>query len=233
MLILESEFMRDNKYTVLVVEDDNKLRMTICDYLSTCDFEVLFAEDGVEAVEIFSNNFNKIHIVLLDGMLPKMDGLDVLKTIRKQSSVPVIMISARESETDQIKGLRFGADAYFTKPFLLSVLKEQINVLISRVYNKSTVLTAGKLEIDIDSRKVYLNKEFVETTPKEFDVLVYLVENQKIVLERDKILDNVWGIDYFGDFRTVDTIIKQLRKKLTDKYPYINSVYGVGYYFEA
>ncbi len=225
--------MQKDRYTVLIVEDDDKLRMTICDYLSTCGFDMLFADDGEKAVEIFENNFEKIDIVLLDGMLPKMDGFDVLKIIRKKSNIPVIMISARETEKEQVRGLRLGADAYFTKPFLLSVLKEQMNVLISRVYKHHTMITAGKLEIDVDSRKVFLNKKFIETTPKEFDVLLFLVKNEKIVLERDKILDNVWGIDYFGDFRTVDTIIKQLRKKLTDEYPYINSVYGVGYYFEA
>lgn len=220
------------KYRVLVAEDDDKLRYTINDYLSQSGFDVITADRGDSAFKIFLRD-EDIDIVLLDGMLPGMDGFDILQSIREISSVPVIMISARESEESQLKGFRLGADNYITKPFLLSVLKEHINALLLRTKGKASIIEKGALKIDTAGRKVYLNGEAINTTPKEFDVLVYLAENERIVLDRDSILDKVWGMDYYGDFRTVDTIVKQLRKKLTADYPYIKSVYGVGYYFEV
>lgn len=218
---------------ILLIEDDKKLNDTIKDYLSQNDYVVLATADGTEAVEIFEEYKNEIDIVLLDGMLPGLDGLDVLKTIRKTSDVPVIMISARESEIDQLKGYYAGADIYITKPFLLSVLREQINVILNRTSKTENILVRGALKIHRNLRRVYIDDEEITTTPKEYDLLIYFINNEKIVLSRDQILDKVWGVDYFGDFRTVDTIIKQLRKKLTDKHPYIKSVYGVGYYFEV
>lgn len=222
------------KYTVFLVEDDKKLRETIIDYLYQNEFNVMSATDGEKAIEIYNANNEKIDIVLLDGMLPIVDGIDVLKTIREKSNVPVIMISARESEADQLQGYYTGADNYITKPFMLSVLKEQITALLNRtVKAPPKTIKKGAVVIDINLRRVYVDGNDISATPKEYDLLLYFFENERIVLERDTILDRVWGMDYFGDFRTVDTIIKQLRKKLTDKHKYIKSVYGVGYYFEV
>ncbi len=223
-----------DKRTVLVVEDDDTLRSTVEDYLTINNFNVITAADGVEAVDTFFKNQNTVDIVLLDGMLPKLDGFDVLKKIRAVSAVPVIMLSARESEESQLTGFRLGADNYLTKPFLLSVLKEHINSLLSRVAKRNTsVLKAGAVSVFPEDMTVTLNGEKIETTPKEFELLKFFVENKNTVLSRDLILDRIWGIDYYGDFRTVDTIVKQLRKKLTNDYPYIKSIYGIGYLFKV
>lgn len=220
--------------TVLVVDDDVKLRTTISDYLSENGFKVFTAADGAQAVNVFEKHREELDLVLLDIMMPKIDGFDVLKIIRQSSSIPVIMLSAREHEQDQLKGYELGVDNYITKPFLLSVLKENIKVCINRA-NKSSnnIVAKGKISVDKARRRAYIENRMLDLTPKEFDVLLYFIENEHRVLERESILDAVWGIDYYGDFRTVDTIVKQLRKKLGEKCNYIRSVYGVGYFFET
>lgn len=226
--------MRNDRRLVLMVEDDNKLREVLTKFLSRNDYEVLAAENGKVGLELFYENSKNLDIVLLDGMLPDIDGVDVLKEIREHSQVPVIMLTARELEEDQLNGLNNGADNYITKPFLMKVLLVHMNKLIQRNGNEDTdVIEKGALKLEKQFRKAYINGEFVDTTPKEFDLLVYMCENEKVVLKRENILDAVWGFDYDGDMRTVDTLVKQLRKKMTDKYPYITSVYGVGYRFEV
>lgn len=226
--------MRNDRRVVLMVEDDNKLREVLTKFLSRNDYEVLAAENGKVGLKLFYENSKNLDIVLLDGMLPDIDGVDVLKEIREHSQVPVIMLTARESEEDQLNGLNNGADNYITKPFLMKVLLVHMDKLIQRNGNEDTdVIEKGALKLEKQFRKAYINGEFVDTTPKEFDLLVYMCENEKVVLKRENILDAVWGFDYDGDVRTVDTIVKQLRKKMTDKYPYITSVYGVGYRFEV
>lgn len=226
--------MRNYRRVVLMVEDDNKLREVLTKFLSRNDYEVLAAENGKVGLELFYENSKNLDIVLLDGMLPDIDGVDVLKEIREHSQVPVIMLTARESEEDQLNGLNNGADNYITKPFLMKVLLVHMDKLIQRNGNEDTdVIEKGALKLEKQFRKAYINGEFVDTTPKEFDLLVYMCENEKVVLKRENILDAVWGFDYDGDMRTVDTLVKQLRKKMTDKYPYITSVYGVGYRFEV
>lgn len=226
--------MRNNKRVVLMVEDDKKLREVLTKFLSRNDYEALAAENGKVGLELFYENSKNLDIVLLDGMLPDIDGVDVLKEIREHSQVPVIMLTARESEEDQLNGLNNGADNYITKPFLMKVLLVYMDKLIQRNSNEDTdVIEKGALKLEKQFRKAYINGEFVDTTPKEFDLLVYMCENEKVVLKRENILDAVWGFDYDGDMRTVDTLVKQLRKKMTDKYPYITSVYGVGYRFEV
>lgn len=226
--------MRNNKRVVLMVEDDKKLREVLTKFLSRNDYEVLAAENGKVGLELFYENSKNLDIVLLDGMLPDIDGVDVLKEIREHSQVPVIMLTARESEEDQLNGLNNGADNYIIKPFLMKVLLVHMDKLIQRNSNEDTdVIEKGALKLEKQFRKAYINGEFVDTTPKEFDLLVYMCENEKVVLKRENILDAVWGFDYDGDMRTVDTLVKQLRKKMTDKYPYITSVYGVGYRFEV
>ena len=226
--------MRNDRRVVLMVEDDNKLRDVLTKFLSRNDYEVLAAENGKVGLKLFYENSKNLDIVLLDGMLPDIDGVDVLKEIREHSQVPVIMLTARESEEDQLNGLNNGADNYITKPFLMKVLLLHMDKLIQRNGNEDTdVIEKGALKLEKQFRKAYINGEFVDTTPKEFDLLVYMCENEKVVLKRENILDAVWGFDYDGDMRTVDTLVKQLRKKMTDKYPYITSVYGVGYRFEV
>ena len=223
--------MRNDRRVVLMVEDDNKLREVLTKFLSRNDYEVLAAENGKVGLKLFYENSKNLDIVLLDGMLPDIDGL---KEIREHSQVPVIMLTARESEEDQLNGLNNGADNYITKPFLMKVLLVHMDKLIQRNGNEDTdVIEKGALKLEKQFRKAYINGEFVDTTPKEFDLLVYMCENEKVVLKRENILDAVWGFDYDGDMRTVDTLVKQLRKKMTDKYPYITSVYGVGYRFEV
>ncbi len=225
-----------NKTTrVLLVEDDNKLRNTIADYLQMNGYRVTDCADGGSALYSFENDA-AFDIILLDGMLPDIDGFDILRKIRETSNIPVIILSARESERDQLNGFHLGADNYITKPFLLSVLKEHINALLSRI-NKSeenkTFLEKGALKLNIVERKVYLDGELISTTPREYDLLLFFMENERIVLSRNTILDSVWGYNYEGDLRTVDTIIKQLRKKLDAHSDYIVSVYGIGYKFEV
>lgn len=226
--------MRNDRRVVLMVEDDNKLREVLTKFLSRNDYEILAAENGKVGLKLFYENSKNLDIVLLDGMLPDIDGVDVLKEIREHSQVPVIMLTARESEEDQLNGLNNGADNYITKPFLMKVLLVHMDKLIQKNGNEDTdVIEKGALKLEKQFRKAYINGEFVDTTPKEFDLLVYMCENEKVVLKRENILDAVWGFDYDGDMRTVDTLVKQLRKKMTDKYPYITSVYGVGYRFEV
>ena len=220
---------------VLLVEDDNKLRNTLQDYLQMNNFLVTACADGISAIDHFEND-PPFHIVLLDGMLPDIDGFDILKRIRETSDIPVIILSARESERDQLSGFHLGADNYITKPFLLSVLREHINALLSRTQQRSenqTYLSRGALRLNTVERKVYLDGSLINTTPREYDLLLFFMKNERIVMSRNTILDGVWGSSYFGDLRTVDTIIKQLRKKLSGHNDYIKSIYGIGYKFEV
>ena len=224
------------KKRILLVEDDGKLRSTIQDYMQMNGFDVTACPNGLSALRRFENDHN-YDIVLLDGILPDIDGFDVMNRIREDSNIPIIIVSARETEEYQLAGLKGGADNYITKPFLLSVMKEKINALLLRAaqepVNRRRELISGHLRVVPDSREIYADDVLLETTPKEYEVLLYFVKNEKIVLSRDKILDKVWGMDYYGDFRTVDTIVKQLRKKLGRYSVYISSVYGVGYRYEV
>ena len=225
-----------NSHTkILLVEDDDKLRNTIADYLQMNSFTVSACADGGSALECFENEAD-FDIILLDGMLPDIDGFDVLKKIREISDIPVIILSARESESDQLSGFKLGADNYITKPFLLSILKEHINALLSRYRypcENNPCISKGALKLNTVERKMYLDGELINTTPREYDLLLFFMKNERIVMSRNTILDGVWGNSYFGDLRTVDTIIKQLRKKLGRYSDYIVSIYGVGYKFEV
>lgn len=222
----------DKNTRVLLVEDDDKLRNTVTNYLQMNDFYVTACADGNSALFSFENE-SPFDIVLLDGMLPDIDGFDVMKKIRKTSDIPVIILSARESEHDQLSGFRLGADNYITKPFLLSILKEHINALLTRTGRFDDTMTKGAITLNTVERTVCIDNKLITTTPREYDVLFFFMQNERIVLSRNTILDRVWGDSYFGDLRTVDTIIKQLRKKLGEHSNYIVSVYGVGYKFEV
>ncbi len=224
----------DKSIRILLVEDDDKLRSTIQDYMQMNGFRVKACPDGASAIHRFESE-PPFDIILLDGMLPDIDGFDILKMIRETSDIPVIILSARESERDQLTGFRLGADNYITKPFLLSVLKEHINALLMRSgrLTESSEIIKDALKINTEERKIYLDGKQINLTPREYDVLLLFMQNERIVMSRDTILNRVWGDDYFGDLRTVDTIVKQLRKKLDSHSDYIVSVYGVGYKFEV
>lgn len=226
--------MKDTKNLIFIVEDDYKLRRTLEDFLKANQFLTLSAEDGEEALTLYYANNHLIDLILLDGMLPKLDGYEVLKTIRQCSDVPIIMLTARESEEEQLMGLRSGADNYITKPFLLKVLKAHIDILLKR-NNKdvSEAIHCGRLRIEQTSQWVFSGQEHLNLTPKEYSLLLFFVQHKNMVLTRESILNAVWGYDYQGDIRTVDTLVKQLRRKLTEDCPYIQSIYGVGYRFEV
>jgi DNA-binding response OmpR family regulator len=225
--------------TILIVEDEEKLRTTVADFLKIYDYKILQAKDGKQAIECFEQNIQNIDLVLLDVMLPVFDGQYVLKKIREISEVPVIMMTAKSGDYEQIKSFGNGVDDYIKKPFLLALLKARIEAVMKRAGRDKSkeghaeIAVAGNLKLDYKGRKAYVDGEFVVTTPKEFDLLWYMVENQKVALRREQILDSVWGRDYDGTYRTVDTVIKQIRIKLGEKCPYIKSIYGVGYIFEV
>ncbi len=221
-----------DKITVLVVEDEGKLLKTLSEFLRINNYKVYQAADGLSGIQEFSTHRAEIDIVLLDVMLPFADGYEVLKRIRLTSNVPVIMLTAKEEVEDQIKGFSLGVDDYIIKPYTLSVVKMHIEAVLKRLGHGQDVVYAGAIRLEVNAKKVYVNDVYVETTPKEFELLHILVKNRGTVLTRDFILDSVWGYHYVGDIRTIDTLVKQLRKKLGEL-SYIRTVYGVGYCFEV
>lgn len=220
------------KITVLIVEDEKKLLKTMADFLTMHGYQVYTAEDGLKGIQQFQAHSREISCVLLDVMLPFMDGNEVLKQIRLASDVPVIMLTAKEEVEDQLKSLSCGADNYIVKPYSLAVVKMHIEALLKRYRQEQEILSAGDIRIEVGSQKVYVRDVFVETTPKEFELMQFFVKNEGVVLTRDHILDSIWGYHYVGNTRTIDTIVKQLRKKLGNV-SYIRTVYGVGYCFEG
>lgn len=219
-----------SKPTVLVVEDERKLLHTLNDFLTINGYRIIQAEDGEQAIEKFKEFMHTIDIILLDIMLPKKNGYEVLKEIRRISNVPVIMLTAKAAVEDQLEGFESGADDYITKPYTLSIIKVHIEAILKRAGKLKETMEYGNICLELNSQKVYYKNEYIETTPKEFELLQYFMENQGIVLNRNRILDAVWGYYYVGDIRTVDTLVKQLRKKIKDS-NCIRSVYGVGYVF--
>ena len=209
------------KKTILIVEDEDKLRETVSDFLKLYDYEIIEAKDGEVAITQFEENINQIDLVLLDIMLPVYDGQYVLKRIREISKVPVIMMTAKSGDYEQIKSFGNGVDDYIKKPFMLAVLKARVEAVLKRTSSDDDgieELTAGKLKLDCKARKIYVDGTYVVTTPKEFDLLSFFIQNQNVTLKREQILDAVWGVDYEGTYRTVDTIIKQIRIKLGEEY---------------
>lgn len=220
-----------NKIKILIVEDEPKLLKTLEDFLGFQDYLSEKAMTGNEAVAVFKEKKNEIDLVLLDLILPDISGYTVLKEIRKISEVPVIILSARSAVADQMSGFEKGADDYITKPFSLALVKLHIEAVLKRAGIRRDILVYENLQIDRMSQKIYVKDKIIETTKKEFDLLLYFVEHQGVVLDRNKILDAVWEYDYTGDIRTIDTLVKQLRRKLGEECNYIHTVYGVGYIF--
>lgn len=220
---------------ILIADDEARLRKLIVDFLKKEGFRIIEAEDGAEALELFTSE-SKIDLVILDVMMPKYDGWVVCHQIRKISSVPIVMLTAKSEESDQLFGFEIGADEYIPKPFSPSILVARVKALLRRAENfcpTKSVLTYHGLVIDKKRHSVLVDGEVVELSPKEYELLVYLVENQGMALNRDQILNSVWDYDYFGDARTVDTHIKKLRMKLKDKGRYLQTVRGYGYRFEV
>lgn len=223
------------KRNILIIEDDIKIRFLLRDYLKKEDFQIYEASDGDEGLNLFKNN--KIDLILLDIMMPKVDGITVLETIRTVSDVPIILLTAKAQEEDKLFGYEMGADDYVTKPFSPKILIAKVKAFLKRrsdsINDSSTAKDYNGLVINKLSHEVSVNGTVLNLSPKEFELLIYLSDNIGIALTRDTILDNVWGIDYYGDLRTVDTNIKRLREKLGGKSNYIVTVRGSGYKFEV
>ncbi|MDO4345098.1 MAG: response regulator transcription factor [Eubacteriales bacterium] len=219
------------KNCILIVEDEQKLARMLEDFLRLQGYETVGAESGQKALQEFYKNMSGIDLILLDIMLPDIDGYEVLREIRRISDVPVIMVTARSSVEDQMNGFEKGADDYITKPYTLQLVKLHIEAVLKRAGKLKSTMEFGYITVDLEGQKVYWKDTYIETTRKEFELLIYFIEHNGIVLARNTILDAVWGYDYVGDIRTVDTLVKQLRKKLTEECTYIRSVYGVGYLF--
>jgi len=214
---------------VLVADDEFRIRKLLAEFLVREGYRVIEAEDGEQAIDQVFNAKSKIDLVILDVMMPKYDGWFVLARIREFSTVPVVMLTARSDEYDQLKGFKLGADDYVTKPFSPSVLMARINKLIKREKAEVDELRFGAIRMSLASREVFVSGAKIELTPKEFELLKFFIDNKGIALSRDKILNAVWNYDYFGDLRTVDTHIKQLRAKLGPAASYVSTVRSIGY----
>lgn len=217
------------KVTILLVEDTDKMAVTVRDYLSLQGYEVIQAMDGKEALELYDRMGDTIDLVLLDLMLPMIGGYEVLRELRKKTDVPVIIISARSEVENQMTGFTIGADDYLVKPFSLKLLKLHIEAVLKRAGKYVEIIKEGALTVDIASHQVSCGGREIIVTPKEYDLLVYFLQHKEMVLDRSTIIDRIWGYDYIGEIRTVDTIVKQLRKKLLPECDHIQTVYGVGY----
>ena len=219
--------------TILVVDDEQRMRKLIKDFLIKENYKVIEAVDGEDAIEVFLQNKNKINLVLLDVMMPKVDGWTVLREIRTDSNVPVIMLTARGEEQDELFGFELGVDEYISKPFSPKVLVARIGAILKRINGeKKKPKSYDGIVIDEEGRNVFVDGKQVELSLREFELLKYLVENEKVALSRDKILNNVWNYDYYGDSRTIDSHIKKIRRKLGKKGRYIETIRGIGYKFE-
>lgn len=223
-----------NDVTVLVVDDEARMRKLISDFLKQKEFLVIEAEDGEKALEVFEENKNKIGLVLLDVMMPKLDGWSVLRQIRQSSKVPIIMLTARGEEQDELFGFELGVDEYILKPFSPKILVARVEAILKRARaNEKTQKDYGGIIIDSDGRTVKVDGKNIEMSLREYELLKYLVDNGGIALSRDKILNNVWNYDYYGDSRTIDSHIKKIRHKLGKKGKYIKTMRGIGYKFEV
>lgn len=219
---------------ILVVDDESRMRKLVRDFLVKKGFEVLEAADGEEAVELFFRD-KEIALIILDIMMPKMDGWQVCREIRKQSKLPIIMLTAKGDERDELLGFELGVDEYISKPFSPKILVARVEALLRRanVLNVTEQIETGGILIDKAAHRVIIDGKDIELSFKEFELLTYFVENQGIALSREKILNNVWNYDYFGDARTIDTHVKKLRSKMGEKGEYIKTIWGMGYKFEA
>ena len=221
------------KIKILVVDDESRMRKLVRDFLEREGFEVLEAGDGVEAMDLFYEE-KEVALVILDVMMPKMDGWQTLREIRQTSQVPVIMLTARSEERDELQGFKLGVDEYISKPFSPKILVARVEAVLRRSHavGVGEVLEAGGITVDKAAHQVKIDGKEIDLSFKEFELMAYFVENQGIALSREKILNNVWNYDYFGDARTIDTHVKKLRSKMGEKGNYINTIWGMGYKIE-
>ena len=219
---------------ILIVDDESRMRKLIKDFLAAKSYSILEAEDGEKALEEFEKNKNKISLILLDVMMPKLDGWSVLRQIRQESKVPIIMLTARGEEQDELFGFELGVDEYISKPFSPKILVARVEAVLKRTSpNQKEIKEYAGIEIDKEGRTVKVDGKLIELSLREYELLTYLVENEDIALSRDKILNNVWNYDYYGDSRTIDSHIKKIRHKLGKKGKYIKTIRGIGYKFEV
>ncbi|HJB19724.1 MAG TPA: response regulator transcription factor [Candidatus Bariatricus faecipullorum] len=223
-----------DKLKILVVDDESRMRKLVRDFLEREGFSVLEAGDGMEALDIFYSQ-KDIALIILDVMMPRMDGWETCREIRKESQVPIIMLTARGEERDELQGFDLGVDEYISKPFSPKILVARVAAILRRTNALASekVMEAGGIRMDKAAHMVTIDGEQVDLSFKEFELLAYFMENQGIALSREKILNNVWNYDYFGDARTIDTHVKKLRNKLGDKGEYIRTIWGMGYKFEV
>ena len=222
-----------NDVTVLIVDDESRMRKLIKDFLIQKNYKILEAGDGEEALKVFEENQNKISVILLDVMMPKLDGWSVLRQIRQTSKVPIIMLTARGEEQDELFGFELGVDEYISKPFSPKILVARVEALLKRTKpEEKEIEDYGGITINSKGRTVTVDGKQVEMSLREYELLKYLVDNKGIALSRDKILNNVWNYDYYGDSRTIDSHIKKIRHKLGKKGKYIQTIRGIGYKFE-
>ena len=220
--------------TILVVDDESRMRKLIKDFLIQKNFNVLEAEDGEKALEIFELEKEKIKLILLDVMMPKLDGWSVLRQIRQKSKVPIVMLTARGEEQDELFGFELGVDEYISKPFSPKILVARVEAILKRTSpDEKEIKDYGGITIDNEGRTVKVDGKEIELSLREYELLKYLLENENIALSRDKILNNVWNYDYYGDSRTIDSHIKKIRHKLGKKGKYIETIRGIGYKFEV
>ena len=219
---------------ILVVDDESRMRKLVRDFLVRKNFQVLEAGDGEEAMDIFYQD-KDISLIILDVMMPKMDGWEVCREIRRNSKVPIIMLTARGDERDELLGFELGVDEYISKPFSPKILVARVEAILRRTgqNNPEEVVRAGGIVIDKAAHLASVDGKPMELSFKEFELLTYFLENEGIALSREKILNSVWNYDYFGDARTIDTHVKKLRSKMGDKGEYIKTVWGMGYKFEV
>lgn len=219
---------------VMVVDDEARMRKLVRDFLVRNDFDVVEAADGQEAVDKFYEQ-KDIALIILDVMMPKMDGWEVVREIRKTSKVPIIMLTARSEERDELLGFELGVDDYISKPFSPKTLVARVEAILRRTntITPEDILKAGAIEINKAAHEVKIDGKNVDLSYKEFELLTYFIENQGIALSREKILNSVWNYDYFGDARTIDTHVKKLRSKMGEHGDYIKTIWGMGYKFEV
>lgn len=218
---------------ILVVDDESRMRKLVRDFLAKNGYAVVEASDGEEAVDKFMAD-KDIALIIMDVMMPKLDGYEAASEIRKISDIPIIMLTAKSDEKDELKGFAIGVDEYITKPFSPKILVARVGAVLKRsnLVDEEKSLNVGGIEMDISAHQVKVDGELVELSFKEFELLNYFLVNQGVALSREKILNNVWNYDYFGDARTIDTHVKKLRSKLGDKGEYIKTIWGMGYKFE-
>ena len=220
--------------TILIVDDESRMRKLLKDFLIKKEYKILEAVDGEDAIKVFNENQKNINLILLDVMMPKLDGWSVLRQIRQISNVPIIMLTARGEEQDELFGFELGVDEYISKPFSPKILVARVEALLKRTTrNDNNIYEIGGIEVDSDGRTIKVDSKIVELSLREYELLKYLMDNKGIALSRDKILNNVWNYDYYGDSRTIDSHIKKIRHKLGKKGKYIQTMRGVGYKFEV